>query len=77
MHVFSKVTFLAGLAMLSAAPSVFGQSGTCAPTQDPNICVSVAAELTSVTFSRPDAPSLATYLITVDNQSSAHLNRVR
>lgn len=75
MKVYSKASLLLSVAMLVGAPSAFGQE--CAPTQDPNICVTVSSQPSTVTFSRDGAPSLVTYLVTIANNSASYVRRVR
>jgi hypothetical protein len=62
-------------ALIYGGPAALAQT-TCAPTQDPNVCVSVSAA-PSVTFSQPGSPTFVTYVVSIENRHSNVLNRVR
>lgn len=49
---------------------------TCAPTQDPNVCVTVAGA-PSVAYSAPGAPTYWTITVQIANNAANTLNRVR
>ncbi len=56
-------------------PAALAQTA-CAPTQDPNVCVSVTAA-TSVTYSQSGSPTFVTYAVSIFNGHTNVLNRVR
>jgi hypothetical protein len=76
-NVIARVLAGAGLTVTLA---IFGTGAaaqqTCAPTQDPNICVTVTSA-PSVTYSQMNSPTFVTYVVRINNGASNQLNRVR